>query len=276
MKLKTLIAGIVLLLAVSAPDYKAQPAAQQKESEAKPTEARSQSPYKVVIFDVKHRNPDAVARALVGSGAPGTQIVPNRELKTITVRDYPENILVIGEAIKRFDTPGPEVSKVPESLEFELHLIAASQNPSEKTAVPPTLERVIQEMKATLKYGSYRYLTTLASRVSHGGTIQGSGYIDPPFPIAGSAIKSNYNYQLQRVEIISDVAGKEAYQIRQFNFNLQVPIANPNNPSAHQMQGVGMVTELTLREGENAVVGTANVGGSNEAIIVVVTARKVK
>lgn len=278
MKFKSLVPGIALLLLIAVPTHNAQTPAQQKETEerAKTAETRSQSPYKVVIFDVKYRNPDAVARALVGSGAPGTQIVPNRELKTITVRDYPENIMVIGDAIKRFDVPGPEVSKVPESLEFELHLIAASQSAAEKSTVPPTLEKVVQEMKATLKYGSYRYLTTLASRVSNGGTIQGNGYIDPPFQIAGSAIKSNYNYQLQRVEIISDVAGREAYQIKQFQFGLQVPITNPNNPSSTQMQGIGMITELTLREGENAVVGTANVGGSGEAVIVVVTARKVK
>jgi hypothetical protein len=276
MKLKTLICGSVLLLLVAASVGSAQTPAQQKEAEAKPAEPRAQSPYKVVIFDVKYRNPDAVARALVGSGAPGTQIVPNRELKTITVRDYPENILVIGDAIKRFDQPAPEVSRVPDSLDFELHIIAASQNSTEKTSVPASLDKVVQEMKATLKYGSYRYLTTLASRVASGGTIQGNGFIDPPFPIAGSTIKSNYNYQLERVEIINDVAGKEAYLIKKFQFNLQVPVAVPNSPTVSQMQGVGIVTELTLREGENAVVGTANVGGQNEAIIVVVTARKVK
>jgi hypothetical protein len=179
------------------------------------------------------------------------------------VRDYPENILVIGDAIKRFDTPAPEVSRVPDSLDFELHLIAASKSNSETGAVPPSLEKVVQQLKATLKYGSYRYLTTMASRVTGGGTIQGNGYIDPPFAVSVSNVKSNYSYQLERVEIVNDVAGKEAYQIRKFQFSLSVPISSPGSPVA-QMQHVGIITELTLREGENAVVGTANVGGSDE------------
>ena len=92
----------------------------------------------------------------------------------------------------------------------------------------------------------------------------------------GSSAKSSYQYQLQRVEVISDAAGKEAYQVKQFTFNLNVPMSSVNNPGVTEMRGVGMGTELTLREGENAVVGTANVGGSDEAVIVVVTARKVK
>ncbi|MEP7271121.1 MAG: hypothetical protein ABI882_06430 [Acidobacteriota bacterium] len=271
MTVKKLIVGTMLLMAVSVSGH-AQTPAQQEE---KP-KAESRSPYRVVVFDVKHRNPNALAAALVGSGAPGTQIIPNRELKTITVRDYPENILVIGEAIKRFDIPAPDITAVPDSLELQLHLIAASQTPSDKASAPVALEKAIQQMKATLKYADYRFLTTLSSRVIDGGSIHGNGFINPPFAVAGSNLKSSYKYALQQVRIITDAAGKEAYQIKRFAFEISVPIASPNPGTGPQLQNVGIETELSLREGETAVVGTANVGGSDEAIIVVVTAKKVK
>ncbi len=275
MKLKTLVVGIGLLVLAITLSGLAQTPAQASASQEEKPKTESRSPYRVVIFDVKHRNAEAVARALVGSGGQGTQIVPNLALKTITVRDYPESIAVIGEAIKRFDTPTPSVSSVPDSLEFQVHLVAASQAVGERSAMPANLEKVVQQIKTSLPNGDYRFLTTLTSRVIDGGSIHANGYISPPFPVVGSLLRSSYSYELQRVNIISDAAGKEAYQIRVFKFTIGIPIVSaPGSPV--QMQSVGIQTELSLREGETAVVGTANVGGSDEAIIVVVTARKVK
>lgn len=245
--------------------------AQQKEE----PKVDPRSPYRVVIFDVKHRDANAVASALVGSGAPGTQIIPNRQLKTITVRDYAENISVIGEAIKRFDLP--EIARpdpLPASFEIQLHLIAGSTTPIEKPGIPVNLEKVVAQLKATLKYGSYRYLTTLASRVTDGGSIDGNGFMNAPFPVTGSNFKSNYSYHLGRVYLRNYDGGQEVYVISQFKFNIRVPIENTGG--ATNLQEVGMSTTLTLREGETAVVGTANVGGSDEAIIVVVSVKKVK
>src|SRR6188508_2551367 len=79
-----------------------EPQAQQQQVPSRP-----QSPYKAMVFDVKYRDPDALATVLqpLLSGTSNTSMVPNRSMKTITVRDYPENITAIGEALKRLDVP---------------------------------------------------------------------------------------------------------------------------------------------------------------------------
>ena len=234
------------------------------------------SPYRVKIFEVKHRPPNVLAEALAGllSGTGPSRINPNQQLNTITVRDYPENLAAIEEALKRLDVPEtrPPAIAAP-SIEFQLHLIAASQTSMEKATMPPGLDAVVTQLKATLKYTNYRYLTTLSSRVRDGGTIEASGAIDTPFQLPNlSTRSSSYNYAVLNVGIVDDASGR-AFQTRQFRFTLSVPVQLGNDV---QYRDIGLKTDLSVREGENAVVGTANVGGSDTAIIIVVNAKKVK
>ncbi|HMW02347.1 MAG TPA: hypothetical protein PKE58_19565, partial [Acidobacteriota bacterium] len=60
---------------------------------------------KTKILDVKFRNTRMLADVLQGllSGAPYTQLQSNPEFKTITVRDFPENIATMEAALKRLD-----------------------------------------------------------------------------------------------------------------------------------------------------------------------------
>ncbi len=279
MKVKIIrLVGIALVL-LSSPLVSL---AQQTQSSPKQTPPKEEapvppsSPFKVVIFDVKHQDPAVLAQALVGSRAAGTSIIPNQPFKTITVRDYEENIKVIGEAIKRFDVPSPPMPP-PASIDFQLHIIAASLSAPDKTPMPASLEKVVVQLKSTLKYTDYKFLTTLANRVINGGNVNANGIISPPFALpAGAApnIRSTYDYQLRNVRLHAETAVAEFFQIGQFKFSLSVPLVHQSGGIA--FSNVGIDTVLSLREGESAVVGTANVGSSDEAIIVVVTARRVK
>src|SRR5262245_37557260 len=80
--------------------------------------------FKVKLFEVKHRNPESLRNALraLGSGVGGSEIEANTTLRTLTVRDYPENISAIEEGLKRLDVP----EQSPTPLEFQIHLISAS------------------------------------------------------------------------------------------------------------------------------------------------------
>lgn len=234
---------------------------------------QERSPYKVTIFHIKHRDPTILAQALDGlrSGAPNTAMVPNKQLKTITVRDFPENIASIGEALKRLDVPEPKApAAVPVNIEMQLHLIAASQQTGERSEPPASLAPVINQLRSTLKFSNYRYLTTFTSRLLSGGKVFNNGVIEEPFPQTQPARKSNYQYQVASVQNLEDSAGKSFFYVRSFSFNLTLRLPNGD------ARDIGFNTDLTLREGETAVVGTANVGSSDEAIILIVTARAVK
>lgn len=227
----------------------------------------------VKLFEVKYKTPSVLAEAVgaLGSGRDKTRLDPNNTLKTITVRDYPENVAAIEAALKRLDVPDP----APVSIQTQIYVISASDEAGGDSApFPKELEPVVTQLKATLKYKHYRYENTFLNRVNDGGSVGSTG----TWRASANAAQPNFsNYQLQQVRLATDNQGKEAIRIGRFNFGMRVPIQMSTGPNANiQYQDVGINTELSLSEGGLAVVGTANVGSSDGAMIVVVSAKKVK
>ena len=72
---------------------------------APPAEVVPEKGLKGRIFSVAHRDPDALVRILrpLGSGARGAVLSADSGFGTISARDFPENLVVMEEAIKRFD-----------------------------------------------------------------------------------------------------------------------------------------------------------------------------
>jgi hypothetical protein len=255
----------------------AQPNTEQKQTEN--VSAQDAKKFAVKLFEIKYRSPSSLRDTVAAlmSGAGNALITANENLKTLTVRDFPENIAAIEEAIKRLDVP----DKSPVSLEFQLHLIAASMSPSEKNTLPKNLEPVLEQLRSTLKFTNYRYVSSALNRVSDRGRIESSGVTGSLFPTP-SGVTNNpdnpsfYNYSLSRVSLTQDAAGKESIQIESFKFGVSVPVRVGPDPRSIQYRDIGIITPLSLREGEMAVVGTANIGGSDEAIIVVISVKKVR
>src|SRR5262245_61099449 len=120
--------SLLLVFAMPASYAFAQSTGEQKKEDKEP--AQDSRKFSVKLFEIRHRSPNSLREAVqaLGSGIGNATIYANENLKTLTVRDFPENIAAIEEALKRLDVP----DKSPVSLEFQLHLIAASMTPSEK------------------------------------------------------------------------------------------------------------------------------------------------
>lgn len=277
----TLLFSLLLVCAMPTSYTFAQSTGGQRDEQKKDeqTPATQLPKLSVKLFEIKHRSPRSLANSLqsLGSGLPNTTIYANEDLRTMTVRDYPENIAAIEDALKRLDVP----DKSPVSLEFQLHLIAASMTPSEKATLPKNLEPVVEQLKSTLKFTNYRYVSSALNRVSDRGKVESSGVTGSLFPTPVGVTNtpdnpSFYNYSLSRVALTQDAAGKESIQIELLKFGVSVPIRIGDRSDSIQYRDIGIVTPLSLREGEMAVVGTANIGGSDEAIIVVISVKKAK
>jgi len=267
-RLIALLFSLLLACAMPASYAVAQSTDEHKKEEKAP--AQDVKKFAVKLFEIKYRNPDSLANALyaLGSGAPGSTMQPNSSLGTLTVRDFPENIAAIEESLKRLDVP----NKSPVSLEFQLHLIAASMKESEKPReVPKNLEPVVEQLKSTLKFTNYNYVSSALSRVSDRGTIESNGITGSLYPYMSN--QASYQYALSKATLTQDTAGKESIQIETFRFSISYTVGPPGG---QQSRNVGITTPLSLREGEIAVVGTANISGSDEAIIVAISVKKAK
>jgi type II secretory pathway component GspD/PulD (secretin) len=237
------------------------------------------------IFELKYRQPTEIFNVIrpLGSGYKAAMISPNDELHTITVRDFPENIATIEEALKRLDTPQP--ARTQTSLEVQVSLIEAKrEGTSPNIEAPASIKPVLQELQNTLNFKSYRYITTFVNRTREGGDVNNSGVADSFLQVAETKGKATfYNYRLNGIHFVTGDGGVQLIDVRDFRFGASVPLVvgiaanTPSGPvNQFQYKDIGIQTPLTVKDGEIVVVGTTNAGSSDEALIIVVSIKKVK
>jgi hypothetical protein len=258
-RLTTLLAA--LLLAATAL------AQSEKTDEKKPEEFNTVREFRNKVFEVHNRLPREIysSIALLGSGFKGAAINYNTELHTVTVRDFPENLAAIEEAIKRLDKPVDAAA----DIELKIAVLIASKTPfANAPAVPDELAPVVKQLQSTLRYSNYGLLTTSIHRTTIGRGIEGSGVADATLlgmkPDQERPIL--YRYKLRNLRSTS-TPERTVIDVENFEFSMSVPI---NVGSSIQYQNVGFETPVSLREKEKVVIGTTTMG--DKALIVVVTA----
>jgi hypothetical protein len=265
-KLKRL--ALPLLIAVLATATLGQ--AQSQPTPAAADNYVTNSGFKNRVFEVHNRMPEDLLPVikLLTSGFKGAQLAANNEFRTITVRDFPENIAAIEEAIKRLDTP--EVARP--NIELRMHVLLASNKEGAPNQYPADLKDVITELQKTLSYKDYYLLTSVVqrtreSRGPHAGYLEGRGSAEVGWPsaVAGGTEKriSNYQFYANSVALTSSPGGVTEIQLGDFTFSLSVPGTEARIHS-----------DVRMRDGEKVVVGTA--GFNDKALILVMTARVLK
>ena len=220
--------------------------------------------FKSKIFEVKYREPSSIASVLrqLGSGFKGAGVSANNEFKTLTVRDFPENLVSIEEAIKRLDTPAER----PSSVQMHMHVLLASNRTGAAPAgeIPAELKDVITELRGTLTYKNYELITSVLQRLTETNRgLNGSGLAQVPGAAQASLTTAQYEYSVNQLSFVPSASGAQAIQIQDFSFTLQ----------GEGIRG-RVQTALNLRDGEKVVVGTATI--NDRALIVVLIPKIVK
>lgn len=227
--------------------------------------------FKGKIFEIKYRDPHGLLQVVrpLGSGFKGATTSVDRDFRTLTVRDFPENIAAIEEAIKRLDTP--EAPRP--DIEFTVHVLIASNMTNGSDDYPPELADVVKQLKSALKYKSYSLMTSGIHRAKEGprgvdnsGVAQSSLFASvptPPNPIF-------YEYALASISIDS-ASGTPTVQVADLRFQMRVPL---NLGTSVQYQNVGFRSPVGLRQGEKVVVGSTTMG--DKGLVVVVSAKLLK
>jgi hypothetical protein len=230
---------------------------------------------KAKVFEVKFKNALYLRGSLrvLGSGVRGSQLdaTKGEGLNIITVRDFPENIAVIEEAIKRLDVPGVQAQDV--DVELRVQVLFASKQATSETNVPEELQGVIKSLKGSLGYRSYTMAASFVQRSdTQGHSLEGAGRIDGSRLGLGSAkepseLRLNWNV-FSGLEWVKSAAGNDSIQIKKFRFSLY-----GENSTGKVEPLASMDTGVNLKEGEHVVIGTTMV--KDHGLIVVLSARRV-
>ena len=178
--------------------------AQQNQPQSKQNDPQwvEHTGFKGKIFDIKHRDPRELVQILkpLGSGFKGAMMQPSYGYKTITVRDFPENIVAIGEAIKRLDAPPAPDSPQPlrpifPDVEVSAYILTASTDES-AAQPPPMLADVLKQLQATLNYKSCQLLASIVQRARHyNGSIHATGTAEAP----DKSLSGEYQLQIGNI-----------------------------------------------------------------------------
>jgi hypothetical protein len=263
-KLKTLAPALLIVTLCAA-------AAHAQQSQPTPNSSDNYvtfTGFKNRVFDVRNRTPEDLIPVLklLTSGFKGAQVSASNEFRTIVVRDFPENIAAIEDALKRLDTP--EAARP--DIELRMHVLIASNSEAALSPFPADLKDVIAQLRSTLNYNNYNLLTSIVQRTKesrgfHPGFLQGSGGAQAVTP-AGQQVDYNYSFEAHSLELTMGSAGSPAtVQLGNFSFNLGGPSSSGS---------VRIHSDVSMREGEKIVVGTA--GLRDKALILVMTARVIK
>ena len=244
------------LLVLAAPAAFAQDAPRQEDNYV------TQKMFQNRVFDVRNRDPLSLARVLapLTSGFRGAAVVPNSDFHTISVRDFPENIAVIEEAIRRLDTPEPSRP----SVEFRVHMLVASNDEAVPNRYPAELTDVVKQLQSTLGYKNFSLMGSQIVRGKEGrGDNYNRGVADLRLANDTPASKNPvyFSYNLSGVSLDGP-----RVQVEQFSLSMKVPVWLGGDKIAYE--DVGFRNPVTLRDGERVVAGTTSVADKNVVVII--------
>jgi type II secretory pathway component GspD/PulD (secretin) len=229
----------------------------EPKDEDRPTEKMG---LKSRVFEVKHRTPEELIKVLrpLTSGIKGTSMVDGGEFRTITVRDFPENLAAIDEALRRLDVPRAQKPDV----ELRIRVLIAAPNGASQ--YPGELDPVVKQLHATLSYKSYYQIASITHRVKSGSGAKGKGITVVNPPVSSESGTMNYSYGFEDVVVAPPGAASNVVQIRKLSYWT----------GGKALGEAEINTALSLREGEKVVVGTASL--KDRAMILVLFAHIVK
>ena len=192
--------------------------------------------------------------------------------------------------------PGPATPKPPATsqapsrdvdvnLNTQLYLLVGTNQPVDDARMPAALEPVMKQLRTSFPFNNYRLVATLINRVKHdshlslnwiGGPLMGS-----PSPATSNITPTFNTFRISNVKLVTDSAGRPMVRMVGFNFGARIPIQTAtlvaaNAPAAPVInyENTGLLTDISMGEGEPVIVGTLNVGPSGDAIILVMSARR--
>ncbi|MDQ1559065.1 MAG: hypothetical protein QOD32_2125, partial [Pyrinomonadaceae bacterium] len=222
-KLKIIRLVAACALAISCAHVAAAQGADNQQPAAPQDNSVTHTSFKNRVFEVKYRDPDALMSVLrlLTSGHKGAQLSANRLFKTITVRDFPENIASVEEALKRLDTPEPPRPEI----ELRMHVLIASNAANAANQYPADLRDAVTQLQTTLNFKSYHLLTSIIQRAKDRpdyspGIIQGEGVAQ--LTLAGDSAPRDfyYSFQANSLTLSTTPAGVTTVQLGNFTFGI--------------------------------------------------------
>ena len=172
------------------------------------------------------------------------------------------------------------------NLDTHLYLILGTNRELADARMPTVLDPIMKTLRESMALKNYTLAGTFLNRVTNNERLAVS-WVGGPFllPVSTSIGHPSFNQFGAIVRLIKDDRGNELVRMSDFKFGSKVPIVtaqssitNASTSSATfpvvNYESVGLLTDISMREGSPVIAGTLNVGPSGDAIVVVISAKR--
>lgn len=191
----------------------------------------------------------------------------SESLRTISAYGPTEELDQMGECIKRIDAIRPAPTS--RNVEIVATMMLLSPKGTAGEAVPADLEPVVKQLKAIFGFNDFRILETAILRNREGMKGETIGLATNP----GSGQPSSYQLRYLSATVSK---GEKATVIRLDDVRFNMRMTYTANNGSMQNSDIGFNTNLDIREGQKVVVGKAKIDGSDNALVLVISARAVE
>ena len=171
------------------------------------------------------------------------------------------------------------------NLNTQLYLLVGTSQPVDDARMPAALDSVMKELRTSFPFKNYRLVATLINRVKHDSHLSlnwiGGPLIGSPSQATAGITPTFNTFRIANVKLVTDSAGRPVVRMVGFNFGARIPVQTATLVAANAPAGpvinyenTGLLTDISMGEGEPVIVGTLNVGPSGDAIILVMSAQR--
>lgn len=246
--------SLVLLTLASAMLLPAQEAAKPTET-VKPRQTGER--YIQRVYPVKHMDVDELVRLVntIPSGQGQTPVVRSSSaLKAITAYGTTSEVESIMANLKALDVPRPDALTTPRTFDLTMYILrAGTQADSAGTPVPESLAGVTKHLRDAFGLTQFSLAEASMLRGSAGDLSNWRG---------SAGTLGGYAAFFERAQV-DRTSSSSSVRLQQFNFEL----------TDRGRMDLRFRTNLELRDGQQVVVGKANIDTSGTSLILVLAAK---
>jgi hypothetical protein len=164
-------------------------------------------------------------------------------------------------------------------LEVQLQLVVASNGAGEGAKLSPQLEAAIRPLRTSLPYSHYRWAASFINRVSNGAHTNTKGIAGPLLGTTPPTSSVPSFYEVGFTDVILSPSETRPQLVHfKLHFGARLPVmvgGGGNPPQAVSYENTGITTSLNIPVNEPVIVGTMNLGASNEMLVLVISVKKI-
>jgi hypothetical protein len=190
----------------------------------------------------------------------------------------PEKAVAEAEAmIKKYDV-------APSNIELTVYMVSGTADAKMTTdEVPADLGPTVKQLHGLFPYKSYRVLQSFVLRVREGHDGRDSGTLKAPDyariqplknPADRAEVNASYDFRFQNITLSG--GSPRAIHVNGMSLNIATPTGKTDKEGRPEQASSSISSDLDANEGQKIVVGKSNLHGSEDALILVITAHVIQ